>query len=200
MRKVIALLGLCLLMATACPSNKPELPSKPHQGSGTTDPKENTPDMSKYTMYKLQSSRIKYLYKLKGKGTPGLELSEYEQYFGNKLNDSAPLSLFLSKDSLIVKRPFGIMEKYKISFKDDEIYIHHGYNSYGDQKYSCGHKTKANEIVLKKIFYKVQSTNNSRTIVIRGQDYGTQPIFHHIEFDEGGFGAVMKVEYLFHLK
>ena len=191
MKKVILLLGICLFLATACPSNKPELPKIPQS------PEKPETSVPEYKTYEFQSSKIISLKELKNERWDEIDKSSVDQHFGNRLKDFAPLALSVSKDTLIVKRPYDIIEKHSISIydKEGEIYILTG----GD-RFLCGRKIGEEEISLNVFFYKLESAAKARYLNLYGQDYGMKPMGHFLEADNAATVKTMTVEYLFHLK
>ena len=191
MKKVILLLGICLFVATACPSNKPELPKIPQS------PEKPETSVPEYKTYEFQSSKIISLKELKNGGWEEIDKSSVDKYFENRLKDFAPLAISVSKDTLIVKRPYDIIEKHSISIyeKEGKIYIITG----GDCLL-CGKKIGEEEVSLNVIFYKLESAVKARYLYLSGQNYGIKPIGHFLDADNEATANTMTVEYLFHLK
>ena len=189
MRKVILLLGICLFVATACPSNKPIIPPTSKPG---TEP--NQKEAQAYKTYDLQAANISSVTELKDEVWTTLPQSKAEELFGNKLKEAAPIALQLSKDSLLIKLKYDITEKYKINIDDNTIHF-----KAGDHFYPCG-KINDNEVSLKMVFYKMRSAAKARNLSITGQDYGTTPIIHHLDTDREAVVEMLTAEYLFNLK
>ena len=191
MKKVILLLGICLFVATACPSNKPEIPIKPK------DPETPETPVQEYKTYEYQSSKIVALKKLKNERWEEMDKTSVDQHFENRLKDFAPLAISVSKDTLIVKRPYDIIEKHSISIyeKEGKIYIITG----GD-RFLCGKKIGEAEVSLTVFFYKLESASTARYLNLYGQDYGTKPMGHFLDADKEATATTMTVEYLFQLK
>lgn len=191
MKKVILLLGICLFLATACPSNKPELPKRPQS------PEKPETSVPEYKTYEFQSSKIISLKELKNERWDEIDKSSVDKYFENRLKDFAPLAISVSKDSLIVKRPYDIIEKHSISIyeKEGKIYIITG----GDH-FLCGKKIGEAEVSLTVFFYKLESASTARYLNLYGQDYGTKPMGHFLDADKEATATTMTVEYLFQLK
>ena len=191
MKKVILLLGICLFVATACPSNKPELPKIPQS------PEKPETSVPEYKTYEFQSSKIVSLKELKNERWDEIDKSSVDKYFENRLKDFAPLAISVSKDTLIVKRPYDIIEKHSISIyeKEGKIYIITG----GDCLL-CGKKIGEEEVSLNVIFYKLESAVKARYLYLSGQNYGIKPIGHFLDADNEATANTMTVEYLFHLK
>lgn len=191
MKKVILLLGICLFVATACPSNKPELPKIPQS------PEKPETSVPEYKTYEFQSSKIVSLKELKNERWDEIDKSSVDKYFENRLKDFAPLAISVSKDTLIVKRPYDIIEKHSISIyeKEGKIYIITG----GD-RFLCGKKIGEAEVSLTVFFYKLESASTARYLNLYGQDYGTKPMGHFLDADKEATATTMTVEYLFQLK
>lgn len=196
MKKVIALLGICLLIATACPSNKPELPITPNPEE-SKDPESPKTPLPEYKTYEFQSSKIISLKELKNGGWEEIEQVYVYKHFGDRLKEFAPLALSVSKETLIVKRPYDIIEKHNIAIqnKDGKIYILTG----GDCLL-CGKKIGEEEVSLNVIFYKLESAVKARYLYLSGQNYGIKPMGHFLDADNEATANTMTVEYLFHLK
>lgn len=191
MKKVNLLLGICLFLATACPSNKPELPKRPQS------PEKPETSVPEYKTYEFQSSKIISLKELKNERWDEIDKSSVDKYFENRLKDFAPLAISVSKDSLIVKRPYDIIEKHSISIyeKEGKIYIITG----GD-RFLCGKNIGESEVSLTVFFYKLESASTARYLNLYGQDYGTKPMGHFLDADKEATATTMTVEYLFQLK
>lgn len=91
-----------------------------------------------------------------------------KEYWGKRIVDNTPLELRLKQDSMCVFKPNDVVEKYKIDWRGDELFL---YNQYSDSWRYCGVKTRDNGFTLNIGFYVIDSKTERRSLLLVGQDY-----------------------------
>lgn len=141
----------------------------------------------------LASTTIVEFRQFDGRTTQDLSSDKVKEYWGNRITDNTPTELQFKKDSLYIVKPNLRVEKYKSTWRGEELYL---YNDTSESWRYCGVKTKDNGFVLNMGFYAIDSKNEKRTLRLVGQDYSLR---NHSQVGDFGSGSIVwtNVNFLF---
>ncbi|MDO5664530.1 MAG: hypothetical protein Q4G63_04625 [Bacteroidia bacterium] len=131
----------------------------------------NSPTPEKKTEYTLKfiSSEIMEFKEITTDNkTKDISSDKVKDYFGERIEFTTLTELQFKKDSLYIIKPNDIVEKYKIQWKNNELYL---YNKSSDTWRYCGKKTTNSQFSLNTGFYSIMSKTEKRELQVLGQDY-----------------------------
>lgn len=105
-----------------------------------------------------------------------------ENYFSDRLLLSQPQKLNLGNDSLSIFYPGGLLRKFKISWKGNELYL---YNDMTTAWEYAGTKDKQSVLVLNTGFYLIKDGNAHGVLSVMGQKHSLLSYSELIEYMGG---------------
>ena len=176
-RKIIYLFFLMSVIFTAC-SDDNDSPNGPDQ------------PVTIYTLKLKSSEKVEFKEIPAGKETISLGDNE-ERYFGQRIKLACPNELQFNNDSLFIVKPNNIIEKYKIKWQDDELFLH---NAIADTWEPCGKKDTNGQFLLNTGFY----IKRNHTFVAMGQEYGLTSYSELINNNDKSLSIIwLKMNYVF---
>lgn len=97
-----------------------------------------------------------------------LSKDNLEEYWGERIAYNTPIELRFKSDSLYIVKPNEIVEKYKIEWRGEELFLN---SNHSTEWLYCGKKLQNKQFLLNTGFYKGESKNKMRTLQFAGQSY-----------------------------
>lgn len=160
--------------------------------SSVPDP---TPENTVYVLKLKSSNQIEFKEFLGGKEKQDMA-KDGSTYFGKRIQLHCPNELQFQNDSLWMVKTNNIVEKYKIKWQDNQLFL---YNTNKDSWEFCGKKDQSGNFLLNTGFYIQKSTNNQRMFTIIGQEYNLISYSELMENNENESSSTiwLKMEYVF---
>lgn len=142
-----------ILMLTSCDKNETPVPE---------------PGSEKELVFKFNSSNLQEFQKIAGESITNLAKEETKHYFGNRIAFATPDEVKISNDSIFIRKPHGIEEKYAAKWQKDELFITREPSGNWEQ---CGKLSEKKHFLLNIGLFTKLSRNERRTLYVSGQDY-----------------------------
>ncbi|WP_373720246.1 hypothetical protein [Bacteroides heparinolyticus] len=142
-----------VLMLTSCDKNETPVPE---------------PGSEKELVFKFSSSNLKEFQKITGENITNLAKEETKNYFGNRIAFATPDEVKISNDSIFIRKPHGIEEKFAAKWQKDELFIFREPSGNWEQ---CGKLSEKKRFLLNIGLFTKLSRNERRTLYVSGQDY-----------------------------
>lgn len=150
---ICAIFLLGLLTFTSCSEDSPQ-PEPPVSG--------NT-----YTLKFKSNKVVEMKQKQTGQEVQNIPVGDSDKYFGKRIQLSRPEELQFKGDSLSIIKVNGVIERFKIKWQDNELYLH---NSLSEKWEYCG-KKEGNYFTFNTGFYIQKCRNDQRSLAFMGQEY-----------------------------
>lgn len=128
-----------------------------------------------------------------------IPMADVNLYFGNRIQLVRPNELLFKNDSLTIVRENAPIEKYKVEWRDDALFM---YNEYVDKWEYCGVKAKDDAFLLNTGFFIERRVSQQRSLTVVGQEYFlksyTDMVSNRAEQGESQPMIWLRVQYLFH--
>lgn len=159
-----SLLITAAMLLHACSDNDSEPIPDP-------DPDPNPTLLKAKTFVFKDKSVLEFLKIRSSAGTEKLPSEDAAVYFGTRIEYSCPALVTLVGDSLFINRGSSNQESYKVKLEDNKLSLYNVYS--GRWLINCG-ELNNDSLVLRKGFYRLESTDEKRTLSAIGQDYSLQ--------------------------
>ncbi len=184
-----------IVVSTSCSEDDPANPEP-----NPVDPEEKVTTV--IDTLKFQSLEIEEFKKIQpGKAIEDLSATDSTKFFGQRIRLNCPVELHFRTDSLtdslFIVKANELIERYKIKWEKDKLYL---YNGAADTWDFCGigNIGDKNEFALNTGFYIKQSKITQRSLNIMGQSYSVESYTSLIpESDTSSLLIWMKVKYNF---
>lgn len=128
-----------------------------------------------------------------------IPMADINLYFGNRIQLVRPNELLFKNDSLTIVRDNAPIEKYKVKWKNDELFM---YNEYADRWEYCGAKADDDVFLLNTGFFIEKGVSKQRSLAVVGQEYFLKSyadlVSNWAEQGEDQPAIWLRVQYLFH--
>ena len=167
-----------------------------------SDEPQSSPELPPVTLYALtyKSLEVLELKQIQPKQeVKDLPVADVNLYFGNRVQLARPDELQFKDDSLKIVRGKELIEKYKVKWENDELFL---YNEYADAWEYCGKKTTDDGFLLNTGFFIKKSVSKQRSLTAAGQEYSLKSYADVTsgEEEQGETRSVLwlSVQYFFH--
>lgn len=159
----ILLAGFAIALLSCCDKDKPTPLTPPDL------PVLPVPEVKSEYSFNLKSSEIMEFNQIDAdKNQRDIPKGKLKEYWGKRIANSTPVELQFKKDSLQIVKPNDVVEKYKIEWRGDDLYL---YNSPTDTWLYCGKQNGKKQFLLNTGFCKISGKNKTRSLQIMRQEY-----------------------------
>lgn len=146
------------------------------------DPQSVEPPTDSVSYLSKSHNIIEFQEKQPSQDIQNIPFENVENYFSDRLLLSQPQKLNFWNDSLSIFYPGGLLQKYKISWKGNELYL---YNDMTTAWEYAGTKDKQTMFVLNTGFYLIKDENTHGVLSVMGQKYSLLSYPELIEYMGG---------------
>lgn len=133
------------------------------------DAPDPTPEKKKeYTLKFISAEAVVFKEITADKNIRDLDKGKAADYFKERMEFATPTALQFKNDSLYMVKPENIVEKYKIQWKNGELYLH---NPHTQTWQYCGKEVANDRFILNTAFFSVTSKTDARFLQFTGQDH-----------------------------
>lgn len=117
-----------------------------------------------------------------------------KEYWGERITDNTPTELRFMGDELYIVKPNGLIEKYKIEWRGNELYLN---SPNSDAWQYCGVRDfEKRQFILNTGFYKGESKNDVRTLRFTKQSYSYKSL-SEFNFDPSATILWVRMSFVF---
>lgn len=162
----ILLAGFAIALLSCCDKDKPTPLTPPDLPDLPDLP---VPEVKTEYTLELKSSEIVEFNQIDvDKNQQDIPKNKLKEYWGKRIANNTPVELQFKKDSLQIVKPNDVVEKYKIEWRGDDLYLYH---SPTDTWRYCGKKHGEKHFLLSTGFCKISGKNKTRSLQIMRQEY-----------------------------